>query len=81
MNGRIAAVVGWPAVQSLSPVIHRHWFLENGIDGDYVALPVAPENFSRCVTALPLMGFAGVNVTVPHKQAATTLAQTLDDDA
>jgi len=81
MKGRIAAVIGWPVAQSLSPVIHRHWFREYGIDGDYVALPVAPENFSRCVTALPLMGFAGVNVTVPHKQAAAALAQTLDDDA
>lgn len=81
MNGRIAAVVGWPVAQSLSPVIHRHWFREYGIEGDYVALPVAPDSFSRCVTALPLMGFAGVNVTVPHKQAAAALAETLDDDA
>ncbi|MDE2474738.1 MAG: shikimate dehydrogenase [Alphaproteobacteria bacterium] len=81
MNGRIAAVVGWPVAQSLSPVIHRHWFREYGIDGDYVALPVAPENFSRCITALPLMGFAGVNVTVPHKQSAAALAETLDEDA
>ena len=81
MNGRIAAVVGWPVAQSLSPVIHGHWFHEYGIPGDYVALPVSPENFSQCVTALPLMGFAGVNVTVPHKQAAAALAKTLDDDA
>lgn len=81
MNGRIAAVVGWPVAQSLSPVIHRHWFHEYGIDGDYIALPVVQENFSRCVAALPLMGFAGVNVTVPHKQAAAALAQTLDGDA
>ena len=81
MNGRIAAVVGWPVAQSLSPVIHRHWFREYGIDGDYVALPVAPENFSRCIVALPLMGFAGVNVTVPHKQSAAGLAETLDEDA
>lgn len=81
MNGRIAAVVGWPVAQSLSPVIHRHWFREYQINGEYVALPVAPENFSRCVTALPLMGFAGVNVTVPHKQAARALAEAFDDDA
>lgn len=81
MTRRIAAVIGWPVAQSLSPIIHRHWFDEYGIDGDYVALPVAPENFSRCVTALPLMGFAGANVTVPHKQAAAALAESLDDDA
>jgi len=81
MTRRIAGVIGWPVAQSLSPIIHRHWFQEYGIDGDYVALPVAPENFSRCVTALPLMGFAGANVTVPHKQAAAALSETLDGDA
>lgn len=81
MNGRLAAVVGWPVAQSLSPVIHRHWFQEYGINGDYVALPIIPENFTRCMTALPLMGFAGVNVTVPHKQSAAALSQTLDDNA
>ncbi|HEX5281469.1 MAG TPA: shikimate dehydrogenase [Micropepsaceae bacterium] len=81
MNGRIAAVIGWPVAQSLSPLIHRHWFQEYEIGGDYVALPVAPDNFSRCVAALPLMGFAGANVTVPHKQAAAALSQTIDDDA
>lgn len=81
MSGKIAAVIGWPVAQSLSPVIHRHWFREYGIAGDYVALPVAPENFSRCLTALPLMGFAGANVTIPHKQAAAALAESLDEDA
>ena len=81
MSGKIAGVIGWPVAHSLSPVIHRYWLAEHGIRGDYVALPVAPENFSRCVRALPLMGFAGVNVTVPHKEAAAVVAETLDHDA
>jgi shikimate dehydrogenase len=81
MTGRIAGVVGWPVAQSLSPVIHKYWLKAHNIDGSYLPLPIAPENFSRCVSALPLMGFAGVNVTVPHKQAAAALSQTLDPDA
>ena len=81
MTGRIAGVVGWPVAHSLSPVIHNYWLNTHNIDGSYVPLPIAPENFSRCVGALPLMGFAGVNVTVPHKQAAAALAQSLDADA
>jgi shikimate dehydrogenase len=81
MSGKVAGVVGWPVAHSLSPAIHRYWLREYGIEGDYVALAVAPENFSRCVSALPLMGFAGVNVTIPHKQAASALAETLDEDA
>ena len=52
-----------------------------GLTGAYVALPVAPENFGRCVETLPLMGFAGANVTVPHKEAAFALSATLDEDA
>ena len=80
-KGKLAAVLGWPVGQSLSPVIHSYWLKKHGIDGAYVALPVAPENFSRCVSALPLMGFAGANITVPHKEAAFRLTSTLDRDA
>lgn len=81
MNGKIAGVAGWPVAQSLSPVIHRYWFDLYGVDGSYVALAIEPENFSQCMGALPLMGFAGINVTVPHKQAAFALATARDEDA
>jgi shikimate dehydrogenase len=80
-SGNLAGVIGWPVHQSLSPLMHSYWLKAHGIRGAYVALPVAPENFGRCVAALPLMGFAGANVTVPHKQAAFALSATLDEDA
>ncbi|MDE2330331.1 MAG: shikimate dehydrogenase [Bradyrhizobium sp.] len=79
--GKIAGVVGWPVAQSLSPVIHNFWLRHHKLDGVYVALPIAPENFIRCVSALPFMGFAGVNITVPHKQSAVALVESLDEDA
>lgn len=78
---RLAAVMGWPIHQSLSPLMHNHWLRQHAISGSYIPLPIAPENFSRCVAAMPLMGFAGVNVTVPHKESAFALSATLDDDA
>ena len=81
MTGTLAGVVGWPIAQSLSPAIHSYWLREHRIEGAYVALPIAPENFERCVTALPLMGFAGVNVTVPHKRTAAALSRRLDENA
>src|SRR5205085_9188133 len=81
MSARLAGVVGWPVAHSLSPAIHCHWLQQLSINGAYVALPIMPENFERCVTALPLMGFAGVNVTVPHKRAAVALSDQLDEDA
>jgi len=80
-SGKLAAVIGWPVAQSLSPLLHSYWLRTHGLDAAYVALPVAPENFGRSVAALPLMGFVGANVTVPHKQAAFALASTVDDDA
>jgi shikimate dehydrogenase len=61
--------------------MHNYWLKQYGLTGAYVALPIAPENFAACIAALPLMGFAGASVTVPHKEAAFALAGVLDDDA
>jgi shikimate dehydrogenase len=78
---KLAAIIGWPVSHSLSPIIHSYWLKQYGIPGAYLALPIAPDNFERCLSVLPLMGFAGANVTVPHKEAAFALASTLDRDA
>ena len=80
-SARLAGVIGWPVHQSLSPLMHNHWLREHGIAGAYVPLPIAPEDFGRCVSVMPLMGFAGASVTVPHKEAAYALSATLDEDA
>lgn len=77
----LAGVIGWPVAHSLSPRLHGHWLRAYELPGAYVPLPVRPENFGRVIAALPLMGFAGVNVTLPHKEAAYALATTLDEDA
>jgi len=61
--------------------MHNYWLRQYGLAGAYVALPIAPENFAVCIASLPLMGFAGASVTVPHKQAAFALAAVLDEDA
>lgn len=81
VEGKLAAVIGWPVRQSVSPVLHSHWLKQHGIKGGYVALPIEPANFGRCVAALPLMGFAGASVTVPHKEAAFALVSSLDEDS
>ena len=81
MSGGLACVIGWPARHSLSPTIHKHWLAEHKIAGDYVALPIRPGDFGRCVSALPRMGFRGASVTSPHKEAAFALSTTLDESA
>jgi shikimate dehydrogenase len=70
----LAGVCGFPIGHSKSPVLFAHWFREHCIGGHYVPLRVAPEAFSTVLRALPLAGFRGVNVTVPHKRAALALA-------
>jgi shikimate dehydrogenase len=80
-EGKLAAVIGWPVRQSVSPVLHSHWLKQHGIKGAYVALPIEPANFGRCVAVLPLMGFAGASVTVPHKEAAFALVSSPDEDS
>ena len=69
-RARIAGVIGWPVSHSLSPRLHGFWLEQHGIDGAYVPLGVPPEHLERALEALPALGFAGANVTVPHKERA-----------
>ncbi len=81
MTVRLAGVIGWPIAHSLSPKLHAHWLSELGIDGFFIPLAVQREDFARVVDALRLSGFAGINVTVPHKEAAFALAHVTDEAA
>jgi len=65
-----ACVIGWPVAHSRSPVIHRFWLKEFGIDGDYEPVAVEPERIEAFLRDFPAGPFAGGNVTVPHKEAA-----------
>jgi shikimate dehydrogenase len=78
---RLAGVVGWPIGHSRSPRLHGHWLQRYGIPGAYVALGVQPEHFEQALRALPILGFAGCNVTVPHKEAAFRLVDHVDRNA
>ncbi|MEQ8229060.1 MAG: shikimate dehydrogenase [Rhodospirillales bacterium] len=77
-KAKLAGVMGWPVGHSLSPVLHGHWLQSLGIDGAYVPLAVAPDDFTRVLAALPRMGFRGANVTVPHKEAALAAVDEAD---
>lgn len=80
-SARLAGVAGWPVSQSLSPALHGHWLNEYGIDGVYIPLAIRPEDFARSIDGLVRAGFAGFNVTVPHKESAFALAARHDDAA
>ena len=68
--------MGWPVAHSLSPAIQNAALDAAGLGSAwrYQLLPVPPELFEETVRALPSAGFGGVNVTIPHKQAALALA-------
>ncbi len=76
--GKIAGVIGWPITHSVSPTLHGYWLEELKIDGALVPLAVAREDFARVIRALQRSGFRGVNVTLPHKEAAYALADRSD---
>ncbi len=78
---RLAGVVGWPVDHSRSPLVHSYWLDKYRIDGAYLPLPVRPEHLAPALKALPLLGFAGCNVTVPHKQAALAVVDEADPQA
>jgi shikimate dehydrogenase len=77
-KARIAGIFGWPIAHSRSPRLHGFWLDRHGIDGAYVPLAVTPENFTAAFRALPALGFRGVNVTVPHKEAALANCDEVD---
>jgi shikimate dehydrogenase len=78
---RLAGVLGWPVEHSRSPQMHNAAFEALGMDWAYVAMPVRPEWLADAVRGLPALGFAGVNVTIPHKEGVASLCDAVSADA
>lgn len=72
-KAKLAGVMGWPVSHSRSPRLHGYWLDHYGIDGAYLPLAVAPARFEQALRALPVLGFRGANVTIPHKEEAFRL--------
>lgn len=77
------AVLGHPVAHSRSPAMHCAALAELGMAGEwsYEAIDVMPDRFEERVRAMPGEGFAGANVTVPHKGAALAVADILSETA
>jgi shikimate dehydrogenase len=73
-----AGIIGWPLSHSLSPLLHGYWLKQYGVDGEFQRLPARPEEFAGVVEKARKDGFAGLNVTVPHKETAFKLAASHD---
>ena len=71
-------VLGHPVGHSRSPEMQNAAFAEAGLDAVYLALPVAPDRLGAAVDGAHALGFQGLNVTVPHKEAVVALCATVD---
>jgi shikimate dehydrogenase len=78
---RIAAVFGDPVAHSLSPAIHNAAYAALAMERVYVAFHVTLERLPDALRAIPALGLLGVNLTVPHKQAALEVVRRLSAEA
>jgi shikimate dehydrogenase len=78
---KLAGVMGWPVAHSRSPALHGYWLRKYGIDGAYIPMAVKPEDLRRSLQALPALGFAGCNLTIPHKEDGLKAVDDYDDSA
>jgi shikimate dehydrogenase len=72
---RLVALLGHPVSHSLSPRMQNAAFAARALEFAYVPVDVPPERLEEAVRALGTLGFAGANVTAPHKLAAATLVE------
>jgi shikimate dehydrogenase len=77
----LVGLLGWPTAHSLSPRMQNAGFAALGLDWAYVPLPTPPELLGAAVRGLVATGFAGANVTIPHKERVIAVCDELDDVA
>ena len=78
---RLVGLIGWPVTHSLSPVMHNAAFDALRMNWRYLPLPAARGSVAAAVRGLAALGFAGANVTVPHKSAVLESVDSLSDEA
>jgi shikimate dehydrogenase len=77
----LAGVIGHPVAHSRSPALHGYWLRRYGLKGHYIPIDIAPADLADLVRTLPRLGFVGINVTIPHKEAILNIADIVTDRA
>ena len=78
---KLVALLGQPVAESLSPRMQNAAFAARGLDWAYVPLEVEPARLGAAVDGLVAGGYAGANVTIPHKQAVVELCDEADGES
>ena len=75
-------IIGWPVAHSRSPLIHNHWLAEQGREAVYETVSIDPQlDFRAALEDMAQNGFAGANVTIPHKENAFAAMDSLSETA
>jgi len=77
----VAAIFGDPVGHSKSPAMHNAAYAALGMNRTYAAFRVAAANLASALRAIHPLGIIGVNLTVPHKEAAARLIKDLSGEA
>ena len=77
----LAGVMGWPVMHSRSPMLHNYWFEKHKLAGTYVPLAIEPGKLAPALRSLAPLGFAGCNLTIPHKEAALAIVDEIHPTA
>ncbi len=78
---QLCAIFGHPVRHSLSPAIHNAAFAELGLDMAYVAHDIEPQNLANAMAAIRALNYRGLSITIPHKVAALSLVDEVDETA
>ena len=78
---RIVGVFGHPVTHSLSPAMHNAALAALALPFVYVAFPVTPEELGPALRSLAALGIVGINLTIPHKEAALQWMDAITDEA
>ena len=78
---RLVGLLGQPVMGSLSPRMQNAAFAVRALNWVYVPLEVEPARLEGAVRGLVALGFAGANVTIPHKEAVAALCDEADGDS
>lgn len=75
----VTGVIGYPISHTVSPKMHSFWMSRYGVKGYYIPLKVKPDDLEKALQLLCVIGFKGVNITIPHKEKAAALVDEIDD--
>src|SRR6188472_1502105 len=74
----LAGLMGFPVMHSRSPKLHNYWLAQHHLVGSYLPLAIKADGLRAALRALPALGFAGCNLTIPHKVAALGMVDCVD---